>query len=203
MQGLHRSLSTADGIASRRPTGASPSASAAGSRRSATDATSMTCSSRVLGAQHPLCRESVRRPARPPGSAQPNGSVSPRASEYNWRDRRRDFLRRLATHSKPWRCGERSGACGGRRRLADWFGSGNGGRNEARRRRERIRPPTGALEPPHRAVTAFHAAVILLQPVIQILAVAMPNSFSPHRSDVSALLTAHSRGLSLNKRIRR
>ena len=120
-----------------------------------------------------------------------------------WRDRRRDFLRRLATHSKPWRCGERSGACGGRRRLADWFGSGNGGRNEARRRRERIRPPTGALEPPHRAVTAFHAAVILLQPVIQILAVAMPNSFSPHRSDVSALLTAHSRGLSLNKRIRR
>jgi hypothetical protein len=48
-----------------------PSASAARTCRSATDATSMTRSSRMLEAQHPLCRISGWRRARPPGSAQP------------------------------------------------------------------------------------------------------------------------------------
>jgi hypothetical protein len=29
-------------------------------------------------------------------------------------------------HSNPLRCGEGNGTCGGRQRLADWFGNGNG-----------------------------------------------------------------------------
>ena len=50
-------------------------------------------------------------------------------------------FRRLATLSKPLRCGEGSGTCGRWRRLADWFGSGNGGSCVTRRRFGRIRQP--------------------------------------------------------------
>jgi len=62
------------------------------------------------------------------------GSVSARANKYSRLDEGRDFLRRLPTRSKPLRCGEESGTCGSRRRLSDWFGSGNGGSYATRRR---------------------------------------------------------------------
>ena len=51
------------------------------------------------------------------------------------------FFRRLPTHSRLLRCVEGSGTYGSRRRLADWFGSGNGGSCATRRRRDRIRQP--------------------------------------------------------------
>ena len=40
-----------------------------------------------------------------------------------------------------------------------------------------------ALEPAHRTIPAFDAAMILLQSVIEILAVAMPHIRAQHRSD--------------------
>jgi hypothetical protein len=39
-----------------------------------------------------------------------------------------------------------------------------------------------ALEPAHRTVAALHPAMILLQPVIQILAIAMPHTGAQHRA---------------------
>jgi hypothetical protein len=70
------------------------------------------------------------------------GSVSARASRYSWLDEGRDFFRRLPTLSKPLRRGEGSGTCGSRRKLADWFGSGNVGSCATRRRPGRIQRPT-------------------------------------------------------------
>jgi hypothetical protein len=40
-----------------------------------------------------------------------------------------------------------------------------------------------ALEPTHRAIAAFDAAMILLQSVIEILVVAMPHTFAQGRPD--------------------
>ena len=52
-----------------------------------------------------------------------------------------EIFRWLPTHSRLLRCTEGSGTYGSRRRLADWFGSGNGGSCATRRRRDRIRQP--------------------------------------------------------------
>jgi hypothetical protein len=57
------------------------------------------------------------------------------------------FFRRRATHSEPLRCGEGSGTCGNRRRLADWFGNGNGENYATRRRRDGQRPHLGLPNP--------------------------------------------------------
>jgi hypothetical protein len=42
---------------------------------------------------------------------------------------------------------------------------------------------SGALEPTHRTVSAFDAAMILLQSVVEILAVAMPHTFAQRGPD--------------------
>jgi putative DNA-invertase from lambdoid prophage Rac len=55
---------------------------------------------------------------------------------------RRRFFRRLATNSIPLRCGEGSGTCGDRLRLADWFGSGIEGSYATHRRRGRNGQPS-------------------------------------------------------------
>jgi hypothetical protein len=56
-------------------------------------------------------------------------------------DGERDSFSQLPTHSKPLRCGGESETYGSRRRLADWFGSGNGESYATRRRRDKIRRP--------------------------------------------------------------
>jgi hypothetical protein len=68
-------------------------------------------------------------------------SLSARAGKYSWVDEERDVLRRLATRSKPLRCGEGNGTCDRRRRLSDWFANGNGGSSATRRRFGRIGQP--------------------------------------------------------------
>jgi hypothetical protein len=107
-----------------------------------------------------------------------SGSVSARASKYNWHDEGRDFSGGLQ-HTRN-RCGAAKevepAAVGG-----DWLiGSGAGtekvtqfvvGATEFASR-------SWPLEPAHRAVAAFNTAMILLQSVVEILAVAVPHTCS-------------------------
>src|ERR1700728_2064087 len=51
-----------------------------------------------------------------------------------------------------------------------------------------------ALEPAHRTVAAFDAAMILLQPVVEILAVAMPPTRAQRRSDRPRITVVPIRG---------
>ena len=87
-------------------------------------------------------------------------------------------------------CGEGSGTYGSRRDLL--IGSGVvtqlvvGATEFAGR--------SWALEPAHRTVAAFDAAMILLQPVVEILAVAMPKTCAQGRPDRARITVVPIRG---------
>src|SRR3954470_21346000 len=53
---------------------------------------------------------------------------------------------------------------------------------------------SGALEPAHRAIAPFDATVILLQSVVEILAVAMPDLLAQHRPDRPRMTVVPVRG---------
>src|SRR5580692_2051905 len=123
-----------------------------------------------------------------------HGSVSTRASKYGWPDEGRDFSGGLQ-HSQN-RCGaakEVEPAVVGGHLL---IGSGAGTEKVAQLvlgTAEVVRR-SWALEPAHRAVAAFNTAMILLQSVVEILAVAMPNTCAQHRPDRAGITVMPVRG---------
>src|SRR3984957_9952518 len=101
------------------------------------------------------------------------GSVGARASKYGWPDEGRDFSGGLQ-HSQ--------NRCGAAKEVEPAVGTA-----EVARR-------SWALEPAHRAVAAFNTAMILLQSVVEILAVAMPNTGAQDRPDRAGITVMPIRG---------
>src|SRR3984957_2056114 len=114
---------------------------------------------------------------------QRSGSVSARASKYSWFDEGRDFSGGLQHPQN--RCGaakEIEPAVVGGDLL---IGSGAGTEEVAQLvvGATEFASRSWALEPAHRTVAAFDAAMILLQSVIEILAIAMPDTGPQGRPD--------------------
>ena len=133
-----------------------------------------------------------RRPATPASSA--NGSVSARASKYSWFDEGRDFqvasntLKTVAVRRKKWN----STVAGGDLLI----GSGAGTEEVAQLvvGATEFASRSRALEPAHRTIAAFDATMILLQAVIEIRAVAMPNTCAQGRPDRARITVVPIRG---------
>src|ERR1700722_6478351 len=112
---------------------------------------------------------------------QRSGSVSTRASKYSWPDEGRDFSGGFQDTQN--RCGAAKevepAVVGGD--LLIGSGAGTEKATQLVVGATEFASRSWALEPAHRTVAAFDAAMILLQSVIEILAVAMAHTCSQGR----------------------
>src|ERR1700750_2432209 len=122
-------------------------------------------------------------------------SVSGRASKYSWLNEGRDFSGGFQ-HTQKNLCGAAKevepAVVGGD--LPIGSGAGTEKVTQLVVGPAEFASRSWALEPAHRAVAAFDAAMILLQPVIEILAVAMPHTRAQRRSDRTGITVVPIRG---------
>src|ERR1700761_9431927 len=124
----------------------------------------------------------------------PSGSVIARASKYSWLNERRDFSGGFQHPQN--RCGAAKKV---EPAVVGWdlligLGAGTEKVTQLVVGATDFPSRSWALEPAHRTVAAFDAAMILLQSIIEILAVAMPHPCAQGRPDRTRITVVPIRG---------